>query len=145
MNVPLDFAVCGGIAMLLHGFVRFTKDIDLLIRFEDLDRVLAAAKTLGFEFQTRTMSFATGTPNEIKIHRTNKVSGVEYLSLDLVLVSEILEDVWEERELFSWHGRMLPVVSAKGLVKMKRLANRDQDLLDIKTLGFKDDPPGFPS
>jgi hypothetical protein len=30
------------------------------------------------------------------------------------------------------------VVSPEGLIKMKRLAGRDQDLLDLKKLGFID-------
>ena len=35
------YAICGGIAVALHGYPRFTRDIDLLIRREDLPKVLA--------------------------------------------------------------------------------------------------------
>jgi hypothetical protein len=40
----VEYALCGGMAVAVHGYVRATKDIDLLIRAEDLDvaeRVLA--------------------------------------------------------------------------------------------------------
>jgi len=73
------------------------------------------------------------------IHRVTKIDGAEFLSLDLVLVSAILEDVWKEREYYSWQDRVIHAVSANGLAKMKRLANRDQDQLDLKKLGFEGD------
>jgi hypothetical protein len=38
---------------------------------------------------------------------------------------------------FDWEGLPICVVSADGLVAMKRQAGRDQDLLDIKMLGFE--------
>jgi hypothetical protein len=85
------------------------------------------------------MSFAAGTPNEIQLHRVSKVLGTEYLTLDLVLVSGILEDVWKGREYFSFENRRIQAVSASGLAKMKLLANRDQDRVDLKKLGMTDD------
>ena len=39
----IDYAVCGGISMAIHGLPRFTRDIDLLIRPEAWP---AARKTL---------------------------------------------------------------------------------------------------
>ena len=33
----IEYAVCGGLAMAVHGFARATLDIDLLIRPESLD------------------------------------------------------------------------------------------------------------
>jgi hypothetical protein len=34
----IPYALCGGIAVVIHGYPRLTKDIDLLIRDEDLAR-----------------------------------------------------------------------------------------------------------
>lgn len=140
-QAQLEHAVCGGVAMAFHGFMRFTKDIDLLILSEDLPKVLVVARQRGFEFETSPMSFSAGTPNEMKIHRVNKVVGSDFLSLDLVVVSPILEDVWKGRNHYSWQGRLIQAVSVDGLAKMKRLANRDQDRVDLKRLGFEDDQP----
>lgn len=137
----IEHALCGGIALALHGYVRFTKDIDLLIRPDDLPKVLSVARLRGFDFESTTMSFAAGTPNEIKLHRVTKITGSEFLTLDLVLAGGILEDVWQGREQYSWQDRLIQAVSADGLAKMKRLANRDQDRLDLKKLGFDDDQP----
>ncbi len=133
----VEYALCGGLALAVHGHVRFTKDIDLLVRAEDVQKVLAAAKQLGYEFGTTPMKFAGGTPNEMTIQRVNKVVGSDFLTLDLVVVSPILEDVWSGRGRYSWNERSIQAVSVEGLAKMKKLANRDQDRVDLKALGFE--------
>lgn len=33
----IEFAVCGGMAMAIHGFVRATVDLDLFVRAQDID------------------------------------------------------------------------------------------------------------
>jgi hypothetical protein len=55
----------------------------------------------------------------------------EALSLDLLLVTPQVQDVWETREKIDFLGKRLSVVSLSGLIKMKRLAGRPQDLADI--------------
>ncbi len=44
----VDFAICGGIAVTIHGAPRFTKDIDLLVPPEAVGRVKEVAARLGF-------------------------------------------------------------------------------------------------
>jgi len=50
-----------------------------------------------------------------------------------------LQPVWDDRDVFEWQGRQVQIVSAEGLARMKRLAGRDQDLLDLKQLGLGSD------
>lgn len=38
-DLGIDYAVVGGMAMFLHGFRRFTEDVDLLVTAENLQRV----------------------------------------------------------------------------------------------------------
>jgi hypothetical protein len=45
----IDDAVCGGMAVAMHGYARLTKDIDLLVRREDVERILELAAPLGFD------------------------------------------------------------------------------------------------
>jgi hypothetical protein len=42
----VEYAVCGGFAMAIHGYPRATVAIDLLIRPEDEERVYAAVDRL---------------------------------------------------------------------------------------------------
>lgn len=138
-NAGLDYALCGGIAVAFHGYPRFTKDIDVLIQSEDVDRVMEVLKEQGFGFPAEPMTFGKETPYEQVIQRVSKIEGQDILTLDLLILNPVLQDVWQEREIFEWQQRQVQVVSAEGLAKMKRLAGRDQDLLDLKMLGFIDE------
>lgn len=40
----IDYALCGGMAVAIHGHPRFTKDIDLLVTQESLGNAKAAAR-----------------------------------------------------------------------------------------------------
>ena len=42
----------GGLAVALHGFPRFTRDIDLLVREQDLDQTRAELSKIGFDLET---------------------------------------------------------------------------------------------
>ena len=137
-KAKLDYALCGGIAVAFYGYSRFTKDIDILIRSEDLEQILKAVKSRGFSIKGGLMPFDWGKPYQREIYRISKIEGPELLTLDLILVNKNLQDVWDQREVFEWKNRKVQVVSPEGLIKMKRLAGRDQDLLDLKKLGFID-------
>lgn len=56
------------------------------------------------------------------------------ITVDFILVTERIEDVWDDREHLDWESGSAWVVSRRGLIKMKTTAGRDQDLLDIKKL-----------
>jgi len=116
------------------------KDIDLLIRREELQTVKRVVDPLGFDVDSGEIPFDTAGPKRRAIHRVSKIEGSEVLTLDLLVVSPALEDVWEDREVWDWEGRRVWVVSVEGLARMKRMAGRRQDLLDLEKLGL--DPGG---
>ncbi len=134
-----EYGVCGGIALAIHGFPRFTKDIDVLVRPQDLDRIVAVAASRGFVVAARPLRFDVGTPKEREVRRISKIEGEDVMTLDLLLARGVLEDAWNDREAFEWEGRIVQAVSAPALIKMKRIAGRDQDLLDVKRLEGGDD------
>jgi len=130
----VEYAVCGGIAVAIHGYPRFTKDIDLLIRASDLDRVRTAAKPRGFVLEGGRLCFGAGTQKEREVFRLSKADGPELLTLDLLLAGPALEEVWNSRQRVEWRGQRVWVVSRDGLVRMKRMAGRLQDLADVEHL-----------
>jgi predicted nucleotidyltransferase len=131
----LPYAVCGGLAVTIHGAVRTTRDIDVLILAADVERAMSALESAGFNLGAQPMVFGAGTPFEREIRRVSKVAGGETLTVDLLLVAPFLADVFESRESVAWSGVTLQVVSLPGLIKMKRIAGRHQDLADIEKLG----------
>ncbi len=125
----VDYAVCGGIAVAIHGYPRFTYDIDLLIRPQDLSVALDAAKSCGFLDESGRIPLGSCVA-----YRVVKSVGSDHLVLDLILINEMLRVVWDSRTDFQWQGLRLCVVSSQGLATMKRMSGRDQDLLDLKML-----------
>jgi hypothetical protein len=133
----IDYALCGGIAVAFYGYTRFTKDIDILMKKDDLTKCVAYLKGIGYLFDSGIIPFDKGTPKEREVYRISKIEGEDILTLDIVLVTSVFESIWKEREYYEWKGRKIQVVSFEGLIKMKKLAGRDQDLLDLKKLGWK--------
>ena len=101
----VEYAVCGGIALAIHGHPRFTKDIDLLIQLDDLERVRSAAHRRGFTLEGGLLRFGAGTEKDRSIFRLSKADGPEILTLDLLLVGPALAGVWETRRTVEWRGR----------------------------------------
>ena len=130
----VEYAVCGGIALAIHGHPRFTKDIDILIRANDLERALAAAAKIGFILEGGKITFRTGTPDERSMFRVSRARGSHLITLDLLLAGPAYESVWRSRRTVDFQGRVVAVVSREGLIEMKLAAGRGQDLLDIEKL-----------
>ena len=128
----IEYAVCGGLALAIHGFVRATLDIDILIQPESLEKAYKIAAENEFDIRRLDISFKERV---VEIRRVSKIdSNGEVLSLDLLMVTPHVEDVWEMRETVDFLGKKLSVVSREGLIKMKTLAGRPQDLADIARL-----------
>jgi hypothetical protein len=129
----IDYAVCGGIAMAIHGFTRATEDLDLFIRPEDYARVKEAVAARGFTFEALPMSFSSGMVEIRRVSKVDRGDG-DVLMIDLLLVTPNTEDVWENRTMLTWRGKPFPVVSREGLIKLKKLRGSDLDLVDIRRL-----------
>ena len=89
----VEYALCGGLAVALHGHPRFTEDIDILVLPGDVERVTRLVRECGFTLTTGVMPFGVGTDNAREIHRITKLAD-EPLCLDLIVVTPGLRDVW---------------------------------------------------
>ena len=133
----IEYALCGGMAMGVHGRTRATIDIDLVILSESWFGVLELAKTLGYNIRGKDLSFADGA---IEIRRVSKVDPEDndLLTLDFLLVTPDILDVWESRQQIEWENGKLSVVSKAGLISLKQLRSSFQDLADIQALESED-------
>jgi hypothetical protein len=141
----VEYALCGGLAVAIHGHPRATMDIDVLIRGDQLQSAMRAAKTTGFDIPARKMVFGlrAGKPREMQRLSKLDPDTNELMSLDLMVVGPVLQDVWDDRIAVTWRARTVSVVSRSGLATMKRLAARPQDLADLAALeGSSDDDQG---
>ena len=130
MERQIEYALCGGLAVGVHGFPRATVDIDLLIPARSEEAVYEAVAPLGFTYKANPMEFG-----DTSIRRVSKIDeDGEVLMLDLLLVTPRFEPVWESRERHEWLGRELVVVSKQGLIALKRGRSSKLDLADIEKL-----------
>jgi hypothetical protein len=124
------YGLVGGLAVAVWGAPRATKDIDLLVRPEQLERALAVASRLEFDLRAQPMTFRDG----MRLQRVSRARGRELLTLDFILVDDNLESAWQSRVKLKSGERDLWVISRDALIAMKAAAARPQDIADIEKL-----------
>ncbi|MBA3464580.1 MAG: nucleotidyl transferase AbiEii/AbiGii toxin family protein [Deltaproteobacteria bacterium] len=140
-EAKVEYALCGALALAVHGAPRATKDIDLIARKEDHAGIREIAKRLGYVFEALPMEFSG---SGIEVQRYSKLVDGRPLMLDLLWLNAKLETVWNDRVRLAWREGTLSVVSRDGLITLKLTAGRPQDLVDIQSLtaaeGNRDKP-----
>jgi hypothetical protein len=130
----VQYALVGGQAVALWvatkdpAAVRTTKDVDILLRREDLPKARAAAAGVGldyFEVMGVGMFLERSDPNPRKA--VHLLWAGEKVRPEYPVASPPVE----EREMLE-PGK--PVVSLAGLVRMKLMSNRDQDRVHLRDL-----------
>ena len=129
-DVP--YALCGALALAVHGYPRATLDIDLLALTGSAERIHRYARSLGFTPEAAPMELANGA---VRIQRLSKVVPGEedVLMLDvLTLQPQIEQTLTVETRI--WQETLLPTVSRASLVQLKMLRGNAQDRADIEKL-----------
>jgi len=126
----VEYALCGALALAIFGAPRATKDLDIIVRKEDEDKLRVAVRRAGFIFEALPMEFSSG----IEIQRFSKLIDGRPLMLDVLWAKGALQGIWERRECAPWREGQIWVVSKDDLITLKLTAGRPQDLADIQTL-----------
>lgn len=126
-NAP--YALAGGLALAVHGIVRATADIDLLVPRSAVSWVSSIVQALGYR-GPESLRFANGC----EIARFVKFVGEESLLLDLLVAEGALEEPFETRIRVALGETSFWVVSREGLKAMKLFAAREIDLQDVRRL-----------
>src|SRR3989338_3219506 len=141
----IKYVVVGGVAVNLYGYRRFTGDIDILLALDEgnLKKMDLLMKKLGYIERLPISLHSLSDKGQVKKWLKEKgMTAFTFISnkkidLDLdILVEKSLYfmDFYENRTVIEAWGIKIPVVSIKALIKMKKEAGRDQDLLDLKNL-----------
>ena len=129
----LAYAVCGGWAMTIHGCPRATMDIDVMVLPDDLAQAWQVALDLGYSVEGLPLNFHDGA---VEIKRISKIDGETKIlfTIDFLLVTEATQQIWRDRETVEWEHGGISTVSRAGLIQLKRISGRLQDLADIERL-----------
>lgn len=141
----IKYAVAGGVALVLHGVVRFTADLDLIVDLEqeNLKRFFRAMHELGYK--PRLPVGAEDFLDPAKRETWKREKGMEVFSfLDPSRPMNFVDVFIEEKIPFgeiardlarvTAKGITIPVVSLSHLKMLKKAAGRPQDIADIETI-----------
>lgn len=126
----VEYALCGALALAVHGAPRATRDLDLIARKQDEPKVRAAARRAGYTLEALPMQFSSG----IEVQRFSKIIEGRPLMLDFLWASGPLDAIWARRQRVPWREGEIWVVQRDDLITLKLTAGRPQDLVDIQSL-----------
>lgn len=144
-DAGVEYLVVGGVAVVLHGYLRQTQDLDLVLRMTR-ENILAAVDglaSLGYHPTAPVDPRDLADPIVRSQWITDK--GMTVLSLvsprhpslvvDLFAVEPFdMEPELKDRIDADLDGIRLPVVSIHGLIRMKEQVGRANDRVDIEHL-----------
>lgn len=139
------YLVVGGVAVVLHGYLRMTADLDLVVGLEpeNVRRAVGAFRDLGFEPRVPVALDAFANPNERRRWVTEKNATVFTLwhpdepgfVVDLFVEEPFDFESRYERSASARLGAVeVRVLALDDLVEMKRAVGRPQDLSDADAL-----------
>jgi hypothetical protein len=147
-DAGVRYLVAGGIAVSAHGYLRYTKDVDLVIQLvpDNIERAFGALAAIGYRptVPIAAAQFADTAQRE----RWIAEKGMQVLAFWSDAHRETPVDVFV-REPFAFedeYGRALVkalgaipvrVVSIRALIAMKEAAGRPQDRIDIEQLRMR--------
>jgi predicted nucleotidyltransferase len=145
------YLVVGGVAVVLHGYLRTTLDLDLVLQLDraNLERALNAFAALGFRPQAPVPLSSFADPETRNVWFREKNMTVFSLwhpdnpgfAVDLFIQEPFdFEAVYRRALRVPLQGVQTTVVSREDLVEMKRATGRARDLDDIEALsGLSED------
>jgi predicted nucleotidyltransferase len=127
----VKFVLVGGMAVVIHGVTRTTKDMDIFYEGsrENCERVLEAVNEFGFGFLKFTVDDLMDKTSYIQL-------GHEPVRIDLFceLPGISFEEVFDASSIYEEEDFKIRVIHINHLIQNKKEVGRQQDLLDVKKL-----------
>lgn len=144
-RAEVRYVVVGGLAVVMHGHVRMTQDIDLVLALDkdNLERAIDALEGAGL--RPRAPVEAKGFVDEETRRSWTEDKGLVVFSLinpsnplvavDLFAKSPFdWDSLWDHSEVMVIEGVAVRVCSKEHLIAMKRATARPVDLADVEAL-----------
>ena len=144
-DAEVRYLIVGGLAVVAHGYVRYTRDVDIVLHLDrdNVLRAMAALEEIGYRPLAPVPSAAFADKRQRESWITEKHMLVFQMRksdsgstpLD-IFVEEPFPFMDEYRQAF-WEelaGIRVPVLRYEELIRLKRAAGRANDLADIDQL-----------
>ena len=139
----VKYVVVGGVAVVLHGVVRFTADLDLIIDMSpsNIDRLWSALEALHYrpKVPVKVSEFQDAKLRRQWIEKKNmKVFSFFHVKDPLKTIDVLIDTPVSyqnaKKVIYRAKGVAIPTLGIDDLKKLKRKAARPQDLADIRSL-----------
>jgi hypothetical protein len=133
----LRYAVAGGLAVGLYGYVRATQDMDFLVHEEDVVKAEAVLSKLGYLANPNVQEFPrSGLALKRLFKRVPRED--ELMLVDLLIPKSVrMKQVLHQAVSIPFGKGSIRVVTAGDLMDMKRLRGSKTDKADIEFLRKK--------
>lgn len=126
----VEFMIIGGYAVIFHGHVRATKDLDILIRRapENAGRAVRALEEIGFacpEFTPALFEAGKGITFGEPPNRVDVISEIRGVSF---------EEAWTRKQAGRFGPQTANYIGLDDLISNKEAVGRSQDLADVEKL-----------
>jgi hypothetical protein len=140
LAAKVEYAVVGGVAVIAHGYLRATNDLDVFIRPTEENARAAFSALLALGVQLGDLQ-----PTDLLSDRDNFRFGSDEDHIDILAsIGEITFDqVWRNRIETEVAGLSVPFISKTDLIENKMQVGRLRDLADVEELNLIPDEPKF--
>jgi hypothetical protein len=138
------YVIVGGVATILHGYVRGTTDVDVVIDLDETSarRAIQELEGIGYRPQApvQASDFADRPTRETWARDRGMIVFSLYSEANPVVVDLFVrspmdfEGLWMRSEVRALEGGSVRVASLDDLINIKRNAARPQDLVDVTEL-----------
>ncbi len=138
-NYEVRYLVVGGLAVVIHGYIRTTGDVDLWVDNtpENLDRLKKVFLKMDYsmdEVEKAAAIYSKGAKVTLYLDADSEIP-VEFMPIYATSVS--FEEAWEIKIKHPFGETFLNVVDLTTLIDMKIRAGREQDFRDVIELKKK--------
>lgn len=133
-EAEVEFVVVGGVAVTLHGYVRLTEDVDIVIHRtpENIQRMLSSLSTYGEGFARElTADDFADEEGAVRIVEETEQSQIDIFAR---LSGLRFPDLVTDAATFEVGGRTIRYASKAALLRLKGASPREKDRLDVAAL-----------
>jgi len=127
----VEYLVVGGYAVIAHGYVRTTTDLDLLVATTEANarRIIGVLLEMGFEADQFEPRDFTEKPNFVSVR-----SGAHWIELMTEIPGVDFEAAYANRLVAEFDGVLIPYLNLADLIRNKKAVGRLKDQADLENL-----------
>jgi hypothetical protein len=145
-DAEIKYLVVGGVAVNLHGYRRFTADVDILLALDEpnLEKMTMVMHDMGYteRLPVALKDLANKATVEMFLQEKGMTAYTflsarrERIDVDILAPDSLSFQEYDKQKVFLDIDEdiKVPVISVDDLINMKRVANREKDISDVRML-----------